>query len=177
MRFTQLLFRWVPTFLAFPLGGLLATLAFGPIRDPLAAAVSGANVGALLGLAQWWALKPLRLTFDWVWTTALASMIASPIAWALIDFSTRIADLTIWGLVTGSIVGFAQAASQRNPFRVNLMWSVLVSLAWGGAWFISANVIVDADANHAIFGSTGAVVATSVMAFFVNRLLAKKEKS
>jgi hypothetical protein len=177
MKFTQLLFRWVPTFLAFPLGGLLATLAFGPIRDPLAAAVSGANVGALLGLAQWWALKPLRLTFDWVWTTALALMIASPIAWALINFSTTIADLTIWGLITGSIVGFAQAASQRNPLQVNLMWSGLVSIAWGGAWFISANVIVDADENYAIFGSTGAIVATSVMAFFVNLLLAKKEKS
>jgi hypothetical protein len=152
-------------------------LAFGPIRDPLAAAVSGANIGALLGLAQWWALKPLRLTFDWVWTTALALMISSPIAWALIDFSTTIADLTIWGLVTGLIVGFAQAASQRNPLRVNLRWSGLVSIAWGVAWFISANVIVDADANYAIFGSTGAIVATSVMAFFVNRLLAKKEKS
>lgn len=177
MRFTQLLLRWIPTFLAFPLGGLLATLAFGPIRDPLAAAVSGANVGLLLGLAQWWALKPLRLTFDWVWTTALALMISSPIAWALIDFSTTVGDLTIWGLITGSIVGLAQAASQRNPLHVNLMWAGLVGIAWGGAWFISSNVIVDADANYAIFGSTGAIVATSVLAFFVNALLNHKERS
>jgi hypothetical protein len=43
------------------------------------------------------------------------------------------------------------------------------------AWFISANVIVDADASYAIFGSTGALVATALLAIFVNLILSRKK--
>lgn len=171
MKATQILIRWIPTFLAFPLGGLLVVLALGPIRDPLAAAVSGAMVGATLGLAQWWALKPFGTTFDWAWATAVALMMASPIAWATVSFSTSIESLTIWGLISGSIVGLAQALSQRLAIARVLGWAVMVSGTWGLAWFISANVIVDAEASYSIFGSTGALTATSLLALFLNPLL------
>ena len=174
MKTKQILVRWVPTFLAFPLGGLLVVLALGPIRDPLAAAVSGAMVGATLGLAQWWALRPLGISFDWAWATAVALMLASPIAWALVSYSTSISALTIWGLVSGAIVGLAQAFSQRLAWAKIVVWLGLVSVSWAVAWFISANVIVDAEASYAIFGSTGALIATVLLAIFVNRILSRK---
>jgi TRAP-type C4-dicarboxylate transport system permease large subunit len=104
-------------------------------------------------------------------------MVASPLAWTVIDYNTTISNLTIWGLITGLIVGFSQAASQRKSNSARFSWSVLVSIAWGGAWFISANVIVDAGSNYAIFGSTGALTATLFLSLFINRLLAKQERS
>lgn len=175
LKTTQILFRWLPTFLAFPLGGLLAVLALGPIRDPLAAAVSGALVGCTLGLMQWWALRPMGISFDWVWSTGVALMIGSPLAWILRSFSTTIPSLTIWGLIAGAIVGLAQSLSQRISLKKAVSWTALVSGSWGLAWFISANVIVDADANYAVFGSTGAIVSTLILSFFLNPLLAKKK--
>lgn len=175
LKATQILIRWIPTFLAFPLGGLLVVLALGPIRDPLAAAVSGAMVGATLGLLQWWALRPLGLSFDWVWATAVALMVASPIAWAIVSYSTSVSALTIWGLIAGAIVGLAQTLSQQLPLKRVVSWSVLVSSAWGLAWFISANVIVDAEASYAVFGSTGALTATALLAIFVNPVLSRKQ--
>ena len=175
MKATQILIRWVPTFLAFPLGGLLVVLALGPVTDPLAAAVSGAMVGSTLGLLQWWALRPLGLSFDWAWATAVALMVASPIAWAIVAYATSVSALTIWGLIAGAIVGLAQTLSQRLPLKRVVSWSALVSGAWGLAWFISANVIVDAEASYAVFGSTGALAATALLAIFVNPVLSRKK--
>lgn len=175
MRPTQILARWIPTFLAFPLGGLLAALSLGPIETALSAAVSGATIGFLVGIAQWWALRPLGVSFDWAWSSAVGLMIGSPIAWVLINFSTTITSLTIWGLITGAIAGLAQALSQRYTTGKSLGWAALVSGAWGLAWFISANVIVDAEAGYAVFGSTGAIVATALLALFINPILAKRK--
>lgn len=177
LKATQILIRWIPTFLAFPLGGLLSVLALGPIRDPLAAAVSGAMVGSTLGLLQWWALKPLRATFDWVWATGVALMIASPIAWVTILYSTSTEALTLWGLMSGALVGFAQGLSQRLAVKRVLMWTTLSAASWGLAWFISANVIVDAEAGYAIFGSTGALAATAVLALFLNPVFASRKEA
>ena len=174
MKLSQILVRWMPTFLAFPLAGLLASLAMGPIKDLLSAAVAGAMVGAVLGLAQWWALKPLAISFDWVWSTAVATMVASPLAWALTSYSTSVETMTMWGLIAGAVVGFGQIATQKLGLQKTLAWTALVAAAWSLAWFISASVIVDIDSNYAIFGSTGALAATTLLAIFLNPILGRK---
>ena len=50
------LLRWLPTFLAFPLGGFLSLLIFGSSASPLTALGGGVIVGAAIGGAQWLAL-------------------------------------------------------------------------------------------------------------------------
>lgn len=174
MKLSQILVRWMPTFLAFPLAGLLASLAMGPIKDLLSAAVAGAMVGAVLGLAQWWALKPLAISFDWAWSTAVATMVASPLAWALTSYSTSVETMTMWGLIAGAVVGLGQIATQKLGLQKTVAWTALVAATWSLAWFISASVIVDIDSNYAIFGSTGALTATALLAIFVNPILGKK---
>jgi hypothetical protein len=177
LKTTQILFRWLPTLLAFPIGGLLVVLTLGPIRDPLAAAVAGAVVGSVLGLAQWWALRPIAISFDWAWATAIGLMVASPVAWTLVDYSTSVLSLTLWGFIAGAIVGLGQALSQRLAWFKIIAWTVLVSGSWGVAWFISANVIVDAEASYAIFGSTGALAATVLLAIFLNPILSRTKRA
>ena len=175
MKTRQILFRWIPTLLAFPLGGLLAALAFGPIQNPVAGAVAGAMVGCTLGLAQWWALKPLAISLDWVWASGVSLALASPIAWTVVSYSTTTESLTVWGLIAGAILGLGQGLSQRLETVKTLAWAALVSGAWGVAWFVSASVIVDPESGYAVFGSTGALVATILLGFFLNPVLAKKK--
>ena len=52
--------RWLPTFLAFPLGGLIAIESVGSLHDPASAAAGGLIVGALVGAAQGLALGSRR---------------------------------------------------------------------------------------------------------------------
>jgi hypothetical protein len=174
VTFPKLLLRWLPTFLSFPLGGLLAQLALGPINNFWSAAISGAMVGALLGLSQWWALRPIGVTFDWAWATAVSLMIASPIAGLVTQFETSVAALTTWGLVAGALVGLGQFLTQRRGLVKSVTWAVCVSVTWALAWFISASVIVDAESSYAIFGSTGAIAATTLLLFAIKPLLLKK---
>lgn len=174
VTFTKLLLRWIPTFLSFPIGGLLAQFALGPINNFLSAAVSGAMVGAILGLSQWWALRPIGVTIDWAWATAVSLMIASPIAGLVTEFETSVIALATWGLVAGVLVGLGQFLTQRRGFAKAGIWAVCVSATWALAWFISASVIVDAESSYAIFGSTGALAATTLLSFAINPLLTKK---
>lgn len=173
MKATQILFRWLPTFLSFPLGGLLVVFLIGPVQDWLVAAVSGAIVGLTVGFAQWWALRPLEVSPSWVWGTGASLMIASPLAWEIIDYSTSRASLAFWGAITGGAVGLTQAMAQRVASIKIVSWSLLVASSWCLAWFISASVIVDAEANYAVFGSTGAIAAVSIQGLLLNRIFGK----
>ena len=49
--------RWLPTFLAFPIGGFIAIQTIGSLDDPVAAAAGGLIAGAVIGAGQWLALR------------------------------------------------------------------------------------------------------------------------
>src|SRR5918994_2846500 len=50
--------RWLPTFLGFPVGGWLVVQTFGSANGPVTAALAGLMAGAVIGTAQWLALRP-----------------------------------------------------------------------------------------------------------------------
>ena len=64
--------RWLPTFLAFPLGGYLAYATVGSVTDPATAAVGGLLAGAVIGAGQWLALRDLGIDRRWAVVTAAA---------------------------------------------------------------------------------------------------------
>ena len=68
--------RWLPTFLAFPLGGLLAMETVGSLDDPASAAAGGLIAGATVGAAQSVLLARGPLVAV-LWTSATAG------SWAL----------------------------------------------------------------------------------------------
>lgn len=174
MKLRQIILRWLPTFLAFPIGGQLVVWIIGPVQNFFQALVSGAIVGATLGLLQLWALRPLDISKAWLWGSIAGLTVGSPIAWLAINFQTTVAALTIWGLIAGALLGIGQASAIRLPVTKLATWAASVSLTWGLAWFISANVIVDAEAQYAVFGSTGAIVATALLGLVLNHSLKKK---
>ena len=51
-----MLWFWLASFLAFPLGGLLARVV-GPVDELWVAVVAGAIAGAVIGAGQWLVLR------------------------------------------------------------------------------------------------------------------------
>ena len=102
--------RWLPTFLAFPIGGLLALETVGSVTDPLTAAAGGLLAGAVIGGAQWLALRADGIDRRWPLFTAVAMAAGSALAVAATGAGTETADLVLTGVIAGAAVGAAQGA-------------------------------------------------------------------
>ena len=152
--------RWIPTFLAFPLGGLIAIETVGGADAPLSAAVGGLVVGAVVGGAQWLALRATGTSRRWIGRTAAATATGAALAAVVTGSGTGTAELVLSGLITGAPVGAAQGPLLGRGARVAAAWTALTGAAWALGWLITSQVIVDADRHHHVFGSTGALAAT-----------------
>ncbi len=157
--------RWVPTLLAFPIGGALAKIAFGGASNLGKSVGGGLIVGVTVGLIQFIALKKFGITTAWIAATAIAMVIAAVINFFAFSFKFDSASLTGSGLIAGLLVGVAQAFSQSRDPKFALVWSLSTMVAWALAWFITSKVIVDPEAQYQIFGSSGALVATVGLGF------------
>lgn len=162
--------RWIPTFLAFPLGGLTAMLLLGGSTGPLVALLGGAIVGAAVGGAQWLALGR-RAGLRWFVATVSATSLGSALASVIAGSPTTTSGAVLTGLVLGSAVGIAQASVLGAGLRAGVVWAATVAASWTVGWFITAQVIVDLDRGHFVFGSSGALVVTVVTGVVLRLLL------
>jgi len=149
--------RWLPTFIAFPIGGLLAIETVGALDAPVSAAAGGLLAGAVIGAGQWLALRSTGVAARWIGVTAAAMAAGAAIAALITGAGTEHADVILAGAVTGAVVGGAQSTLLREHAA---LWTVATSAAWALGWLITSNVIVDLDRGHHVFGSTGAIAAT-----------------
>ena len=92
----------------FPIGGLLANLIVGRVDSVGAALAGGLVAGAVIGTAQWLALRPL---VPWIWAAATSIGMAVGLAAgaALVEYETGRGDVVAMGAVTGLVVGGLQA--------------------------------------------------------------------
>ncbi|MEY3696538.1 MAG: hypothetical protein RJA41_188 [Actinomycetota bacterium] len=160
MKTTELMIRWVPTLLAFPLGGAIAKIAFGGASNLGRSVGGGLIVGIAVGLIQFIAIKRYGITTSWITATLVATGVAAVVNSFVFSFKFDSVSLTGSGLVAGLIVGIAQAFSQSRDLRFVLVWSISTAIAWSLAWLITSKVIVDPEAQYQIFGSSGALIAT-----------------
>jgi hypothetical protein len=157
--------RWLPTFLAFPLGGFLAFETIGSVTNAGTAAAAGLLAGAVIGAGQWLALRNEGVDYRWPLATAAAMAAGSALAVAATGAGTDTTDLILTGAVAGSAVGAAQAALLG---RAN--WAVVTAASWALAWLISAGVLAQqADEGFVVFGSSGALVATVLTGLALRR--------
>jgi hypothetical protein len=66
------------------------------------------------------------------------------------------------GAISGLAVGLAQGFSIAMRTTDRVLWAVATPLLWAGGWAITSQVIVDADRQHAVFGSSGALAVSAV---------------
>jgi hypothetical protein len=164
--------RWLSTFLAFPLGGLLAIEAVGSRVDPASAAAGGLIAGAVIGIGQWLALRPSGIGPRWAAYTAGAMAGGTALAAAVTGAGTEVADLTVDGAITGAAVGAAQSALLRRAGTAHVAWAAVTAATWALGWLVTGTVIVDAERGHHAFGSSGALLVTVLTGLALRRILA-----
>ena len=159
--------RWLPTFLAFPIGGYLAYGTIGSVDGPASAAAAGLIAGAVIGAGQWLALRGEGIDARWAAVTAAAMTAGVTVATLITGAGTETADLVLTGAVAGTAVGAAQAALLGSG---RLAWTAVTGGSWALAWIISSAVLAqNADQGFVIFGSSGALVATILTGLALRR--------
>jgi hypothetical protein len=161
--------RWLPTFLGFPLGGLVAKLIVGHVDAIGPAVAGGALSGAILGAVQWLGMRrtgpsPVR----WIVATAAGFALGLGAGAAAVDYQFDLGSLATQGAICGAVIGIAQAAVlYRHLGRIVLAWPVALAGLWALGWTITSSAGIDVEAQYTVFGSSGAIVvtaATSVLA-------------
>ena len=164
--------RWLPTFLAFPLGGLLAIETVGSIGGPLSAAAGGLLAGAVIGAGQWLALRAHGITSRWIARTAVAMSAGPAVAAALTGTGTDVPDLALSGLVAGAAVGAAQSGLLGGGRRTTATWTAATAAAWTLGWIATASIGVDVERGYHVFGSAGALLVTVLTGLVLRRVFA-----
>jgi len=159
----------------FPIGGLIANVIVGPTDSVPAALAGGLLAGAVIGAAQWLALRPL---VPWIWAAATSVGMAVGLAAgaAFVDYGSSRRDVVVIGAVTGLAVGGLQAvvlARQRVPGAA--WWAAANPLAWALGWLVTSYVITkNVEERFTNFGASGAllfaVLTGLLLAWLVRRI-------
>ncbi len=145
--------------IGFPIGGLVADVVVNGV-DSLGAAIgAGLIAGAIIGAAEWFAL---RSWVSWLWIPATSAGMALGLAAgaALVDYGISRADLAFMGAVTGIGVGVLQAVVlARHRIPGAFWWAVANPPAWALGWIVTSYVITrNIDDRWPNFGASGALV-------------------
>jgi hypothetical protein len=153
------------TFLGFPLAGL-ATLITGPV-DTLAAALAGGLLtGAVLGAVQVWGLGDNRPpTASWIVATAVGLMSGLTLGASAVGFATNLGALVLQGALSGLLVGAAQGLVLIPRLGLlALVWPPALSVIWSAGWAVTTLAGIDVEQQFTVFGSSGALLVTSLTA-------------
>jgi len=141
-----------------PIGGYAANIIVGKVDSVGAALVGGLIAGAIIGAAQWLALRSF---VPWAWVVATSVGMAAGLAAgaALVDYGISRGDLALMGAVTGLAVGGLQTFLLARRGSGALWWLLVNPPAWALAWFVTTFVITkNVNEHFAIFGASGALV-------------------
>jgi hypothetical protein len=163
---------WGATFVAFPVGGLLAMWIAGAIDDIQSALLGGGIVGAVVGVAQSLgsrAIDPARFLpiTRWAAATAVGMSLGLAAGASVVGFETSLQALIVVGLVTGLFLGVAQAIALPRSLAPGILsralWAASTPIVLAAGWTVTTAAGVRVDEQFAVFGATGALVATALV--------------
>jgi hypothetical protein len=154
--------RWLGTFVGFPLAGVAARIVAGNIDSVGAAAVGGLAGGATLGAVQV-AISAMASEdrIRWIAATAVGFAAGLAAGAGAVGYRTDTASLVVMGALSGAGVGLAQALSVPMRGVKRILWAIGTPALWAGGWLITSQVITDAERQHAVFGSSGALAVSA----------------
>jgi hypothetical protein len=162
--------------LGFPIGGLVANLTVGAVDSVGAALAGGLIAGAVVGTAQWLALKQF-MAWHWIAATSLGLGAGLAVGAAVVDYSIDRPDLMLMGAISGLGVGALQAlVLGRHGFAGAVWWAVLNPPTWALAWLISSYVIsANIDERFTNFGASGVLLYALVTGVLLAWMLRRTE--
>ena len=164
---------WTAGFLAFPIGGALATGVTGRINDLGSALVGGLVAGAVIGTGQWLvARRLLGNPQTWIPATALAMGIGLGVGAWVVGYGTSLGELALMGAITGIPLGAAQAYLLRDRLANAWVWAAAMPLLWALGWTVTTAGGIDVDQQFAVFGAYGAITFMALSGVLLDRLRA-----
>ena len=142
--------------LGFPVGGYIASLLVGPVDSAGAALLGGLIAGAVVGTAQWLALRHV-VSWLWIVATSVGMAVGLTVGAVVVDYGIGRTDLMLMGAVTGAGVGGLQAAVlSRQRISGAAWWAGANVPTWALAWLVSSFVIsANIDERFTNFGASG----------------------
>jgi hypothetical protein len=164
---------WTAGFVAFIIGGALATAVVGRIDDVGSALVGGMTAGAVIGTGQWLvARRLLGNPQTWIPTTALAMGIGLAVGAWVVGYGTSLGELALMGAITGIPLGVAQAYLLRDRLANAWRWAAAMPLLWALGWTVTTAGGIDVDRQFAVFGAYGAITFMALSGVLLDRLRA-----
>jgi hypothetical protein len=168
--------RWLPTFLGFPVGGLIAMAVPGPVTSLTNGLIGGAVAGAVLGAAQWLALRGRLSRVEWwIPATAVGQAVGLATGAALVGYRTGLQDLAIQGAITGIGVGILQALVLRPHVATWFWWAIAMPPLWALGWIVTTLGGVQVDQHFTNFGALGAITFSVLSGLLLVQLLRSEE--
>jgi hypothetical protein len=159
--------RWILAWISFPLSGLVAWLALGPVSSPGLALAAGILVGLGIGAAGAWALRvPVA---PWALVSALGLGLGSLLGALAAPLLGGILPVPFVGLASTALAGLGLGVAQAalRPPLPRVAWVALVVGAWIAGWAVSLAAAIDAEQGFAVFGASGALLFTLLVALTV----------
>jgi hypothetical protein len=169
---------WLVAVIGFPIGGFLGQAIAGPANTVPAAIVSGLIAGAIIGIGQALALG-LRAPALAVWVvgTAVALAVALGLVTAAIGQIETSSEAIALGVVSGALIGIAQAAVLMRAGVANTwIWIVVTAVAWGVGWLVTSSIGVALAAGWPVYGLSGAAASQIITAVALWRLVPSRDR-
>ncbi len=158
------LLAWIATLVAFPFAGLAARAVAGPVDATGTALLAGAVSGAVIGLAQWLALRRIGADARWIVATAVGLAVGMALGYAAFGYGDDVGDLALLGAVSGAGIGLAQWWLLRGLVASSVWWIPATAIAWALGWTVTVSIGVDPDDRWANPGLSGAATLTLLLA-------------
>jgi hypothetical protein len=163
---------WTAGFVAFIIGGALATALTGRINDFRSALLGGMIAGAVIGTGQWLVARHLLDPRTWIPATAAAMGIGLAVGAWLVSYGTSLGELALMGFITGIPLGGAQAYLLRDRVANAWLWGATMPLLWALGWTVTTAGGIDVDRQFAVFGAYGAITFMALSGVLLDRLRA-----
>jgi uncharacterized membrane protein len=164
---------WTAGFVAFFIGGALATALTGRINDFGSAVIGGMVAGAVIGTGQWLVARHLLGNPQtWIPATAFAMGIGLGVGAWVVGYGTSLGELALMGAITGIPLGAAQAYLLRDRLANAWVWAAAMPLLWALGWTVSTFIGVSVDNQFAVFGASGAITFMALSGVLLDRLRA-----
>ncbi|HEY7594463.1 MAG TPA: hypothetical protein VH969_15035 [Actinophytocola sp.] len=149
----------VAVLVGFPVGGGVADLLVDGVDSVGAALAAGLVAGAIIGAAEWFALRRW-VSWAWIVATGVGMPLGLAAGAALVDYGTDRGDVVVIGAATGVGVGALQAiVLMRHRVPGAFWWAVANPVAWALGWFVTSYVITtNVEERFPNFGASGALV-------------------
>jgi hypothetical protein len=163
---------WTAGFVAFIIGGALATAVVGRVNDFGSALLGGLIAGAVIGTGQWLVARRLLDAQTWIPATALAMGIGLLVGGWAVGYGTSLGELALMGAITGIPLGAAQAYLLRDRLANTWVWAAAMPLLWALGWTVTTAGGIDVDQQFAVFGAYGAITCMALSGVLLDRLRA-----